>query len=253
VRGRPSTHVGTAAGFTGPYGIVTDGSTIYISDEYSHCIRKVTIEDGAVTTLCGSKKGLADGQGADARFDTPRGLALDNDGNLIVADTLNDCIRMVTPSGKVKTLNTGSDFSNPHDVAVDGNNIILVANTGGNCIQMIVNESGAQWAKLAGSDLCISRSIATMCEEGKEDGDGARARFDSPGSLAVDEQGRLLVVDLNNSDCVRVVEALPSLAPPRGVDSCGKRKRNQETTSETSSTRLKKVIIDLIRSYLIRS
>jgi len=93
--------VGTAARFSYPWGIVVDGlGTIYVSDYGNECIRKVTPSDWTVSTLCGvdTHRGFADGAAAAARFHSPTGLVIDMDGNLIVADSDNHCIRKVAPS-----------------------------------------------------------------------------------------------------------------------------------------------------------
>ena len=48
--------------------------------------------------------GAADGPAAQARFNNPGGLALDGAGNLYVADTNNDTLRMISPAGAVTTI-----------------------------------------------------------------------------------------------------------------------------------------------------
>ena len=60
---------------------------IFVADYYNHAIRVITPQ-GAVRTLCGNgQAGFADAQGADARFNSPCGLALDAEENLLVADS----------------------------------------------------------------------------------------------------------------------------------------------------------------------
>jgi DNA-binding beta-propeller fold protein YncE len=74
-----------------------------VSDQSNHSIR-VLSPDGAVRTLVGNgQKGFADGQGADARFNHPSGLAMDPEGNVLVADFGNHAIRKVTMAGAVST------------------------------------------------------------------------------------------------------------------------------------------------------
>jgi sugar lactone lactonase YvrE len=77
---------------------------LYVSDTSNHTIRKIT-PAGAVTTLAGSpgQPGAVNGNGSNARFNYPRGLAVDGAGNLFVADRGNHAIRKVTPSGEVST------------------------------------------------------------------------------------------------------------------------------------------------------
>jgi len=210
---------GDAARFNQPQGIAVDeDGTIYVADCYNHCVRQVAPDDWAVSTLAGDGKagaGFADGLGSSARFRDPTGLALDMDGDLIVADSNNNCIRRVTTAeGRVTTVagNVAYDqgfadgegatarFYAPKDMAVDGNNNILVADAHNYRIRMI-----------AGAAACVT-TVAGCDQLGKIDGTGASVCFLTPRVLALDERGRLIVAD-GNRCCLRVVEA--SLEPPR--------------------------------------
>jgi len=211
--------VGDAVRFNKPYGIALDADgTIYVADCENNCVRQVSPDDGAVSTLAGEGKegaGFADGPGSTARFFIPGGLALDTDSHLIVADMGNHCIRRVTTAeGHVTTVagspvhghgvsdgeGAAARFYIPMGIAVDGNNNILVADCANNLIRMI-----------AGSTACVT-TVVGSAEQGKVDGTGACARFLRPIFLALDEHGSLLVAD-HNQNCLRVVEA--SLEPPR--------------------------------------
>ena len=59
-------------------------------------IRRIA-QSGEISTLAGAagEPGSADGAGAAARFDSPRGVACDGSGNIYVADTVNSTIRRV--------------------------------------------------------------------------------------------------------------------------------------------------------------
>lgn len=89
---------GAAASFSSPYGLTVDASgLIYVADTLGNKLRKVT-QAGVVTTLAGtSSSGHTDGAGSVARFYLPTGVALDANGNLVVADYNNNIIRKVTP------------------------------------------------------------------------------------------------------------------------------------------------------------
>jgi hypothetical protein len=97
---------GAAARFESPWGVTFDGvGNLYVADTGNSTIRKVTVA-GVVTTLAGVAKmpGTADGSASTARFRTPWGVAVDNAGNIYVADTANHTIRKVTVLGYVTTL-----------------------------------------------------------------------------------------------------------------------------------------------------
>jgi len=149
----------SGATFTAPFGIAVDAKAgiLYVSE--NHDIR--TITNGQVNLLAGSTDGssgnLIDGTGSNARFYRPYGLALDADGNLIVADAANHAVRKVTPDGVVTTFAGTRDdvtgagtsgakdgpaneatFSSPYGLAVDPNTgVIYVSDADNNNIRKI--------------------------------------------------------------------------------------------------------------------
>lgn len=99
----------------------------------------------SVTHLAGSNGGRAsdDGPGTSARFSFPEGVAVDAAGNVYVADTYNNTVRKISPSGMVTTLaglaenvfsvsnrdGTGAEarFFRPTDVVVDDGGTVYAA------------------------------------------------------------------------------------------------------------------------------
>ena len=91
--------------FNQPSGIAVDkNGNVYIADRSNHVIRKIT-SAGEVTTFAGSgNAGYADATGTAAQFNFPTGVAVDMDGNVYVADQVNQLIRKITSGGIVSTL-----------------------------------------------------------------------------------------------------------------------------------------------------
>ena len=97
---------GSVARFSGPEGLAVDAAgNVYVADSGNHLIRKIAA-GGLVSTIAGAAgiAGSADGQGGAARFNMPLGIAVDGNGNLVVADGLNSTVRAITPGGLVSTL-----------------------------------------------------------------------------------------------------------------------------------------------------
>lgn len=121
---------------------------IYISSHWDDVIlrfdsRKEKLEEGDVElyagTPGGASGGLFNGYRLDATFLSPRGLACDSEGNLYIADSGNNAIRMIDPEGNVTTYAGGngkgskdgvvenSSFNLPYDVAVSPEGFVYVA------------------------------------------------------------------------------------------------------------------------------
>lgn len=219
---------GTNALFDRPCGIaVGSNGSIYVVDTNSSTIRKIT-PNGTVTTfagLAGSYDGR-DGTGANAHFDYPAGLDIDESGNLYVADRYNDLIRKITPAGVVSTYAgkigfLGDDdgpsdvatFSMPSDVTVDGMGNVYVLDQG-RVVRKITP---------AGDVSTFAGAIGPF---GSDDGIGDAARFYIPSGMAVTAAGTLYVADTLNSiirkiDPAASVTTLAGSTSPGGNDGTG--------------------------------
>ena len=97
------------AALNSPYGLAIDhDDNLYIADAGNNRIRKVDLATGIITTVAGSgSPGFEgdDGSALDATFHSPHGVAVDEDKNIYIADTLNNRIRKVdSASGNITTV-----------------------------------------------------------------------------------------------------------------------------------------------------
>jgi DNA-binding beta-propeller fold protein YncE len=157
---------GAKATLDGPCGVAVDGEgSVIVADGGNDCVRQIA-PYGTVTTIAGSEvdgdgsgeegeengsgeEGDDDGQGAKATLDGPCGVAVDGDGNIIVADCGNHRVRQIAPDGTVTTVagsgeegykdgsGTEAKFVSPCGVAVDGEGNIIVADGGAHCVRKI--------------------------------------------------------------------------------------------------------------------
>lgn len=194
--------VGSAARFSLPSGIVVDVTgTVYVADTGNHAIRRVE-PNGTVATFAGfmGLSGYADHVvGASARFNSPVGLARDSSGNLWVADSSNNVIRLVTTSASVSTPagaagiagsadgnGAAARFNRPYGVAVDSAGNVYIADTFNSTVRKMT------------STFDVTTLAGQPGNTGSSDGVGGGVRFNEPFAIAVDGTGTIYVADTRN-------------------------------------------------------
>ncbi len=192
-----------SARFNGPIGIAVDrAGRVIVADTYNDRIRAIE-PDGTVRTLAGSTgPGWTDGQGQDARFHTPSGVAVSATGDILVADTGNGVVRVIDASGRV----TAAPWTYPEGlwrpvgIATSPAGDIYVTDDRGRIVEVA---AGGEPRTLAGST------------PGFREGSGRDARFRGPTALVVTAPGRLVVADSGNA-ILRLVAARSrlELRPP---------------------------------------
>ena len=190
----------TAAQLNSPYGVaLDDAGNLYIADTENQRIRKVD-SAGVISTVAGGGSSVGDGDAATAaQLSHPRGVALDDAGNLYIADSLNDRIRKVNAAGVISTVagDGTSGFSGdggvaaaaqlnfPQGVALDGAGNLYIADRDNGRIRK-VDSAGV---------------ISTVAGGGSSVGDGSAATAAQLYSLygvALDGAGNLYISNMGN-------------------------------------------------------
>ncbi|MEN3330812.1 MAG: hypothetical protein V7641_177 [Blastocatellia bacterium] len=188
-----------AASFTDPFGVAVDRrGNVIVSDGATNRLRLITPQ-GEVKTIAGSSEGYGDGPAAEAQFNTPSGIALDREGNLIIADTSNHRIRKLSKDYATVSTIAGSgtagfrdgpadkaQFDGPMAVAADRQGNIYVADAYNDRIRKISSDG----------------NVSTFA--GAQD-DGATAiNLDTPCGIAVDALGNLFIADTGNEEIHKI-------------------------------------------------
>ena len=207
-----------------PTGLAVDNSgNLYIADSENHRIRRVD-SSGIITTIAGTGVPGFSGDGdpaIGARLFEPKGVAVDNSGNLYIADHQNFRVRKVDTSGIMTTIAgnganntfgpdgvpaTKSSVNGPGGVAVDAAGNVYIADMGNSQIRK-VDTSG------------IITSVAGIRARGDFSGDGGPAvstRLNHPTGLAVDTSGNLYIADSGN-DRIRRVDTSGTITTVAGI------------------------------------
>lgn len=189
---------GRQASFSAPLGLGCDATgDIFVGDYNNNVIREIT-PLAVVSTFAGSfgSHGAANGRRSQATFTLPQGVAMDEAGNMYIADSYNDLIRKITPGGIVSTLagQTGvagstdgmdATFNSPTGVAVDHSGNVYVADQGNNTIRKITPSGNV--STLAGT-AGVAGSV-----------NGMNATFNLPTGVTIDNFENLYVADAGNN------------------------------------------------------
>jgi GT2 family glycosyltransferase/sugar lactone lactonase YvrE len=200
--------------------VVAPNGDIYFADSNNHVIDRISrTVDGStvVTTVIGNgSNGFSgdNGQAIRAQLDTPDGVAFAPDGDLIVADSLNNRIRRVDAPTKVITTIAGSGdtgydgdeklateaaLNTPNAVTATPNGDIYIADTLNNRIRKVDHATGF---------------IHTVAGDGQPGGDGpigdggpaTSAHLFMPSDVQVASNGDIYIADMHHNR-VRKVDA----------------------------------------------
>ncbi|MFE6719138.1 RICIN domain-containing protein [Streptomyces albidoflavus] len=216
--GKISTVAGTGSGTHGgdggpaakaqlknPCGVAVDREgNLYIADSENYRVRKVT-PDGKITTVVGSATSTTSGDGGlatAARLSRPTGVAVDNDGNLYIADNGGHRVRRITTDGKISTIAgtgtanfagdggpaTSAQLRTPYGVTVDDEGNLYIADRGNHRIR-----------KVTAADGKISTIAGTgSANFGGDGGPATSAQLNNPFATVVDSTGALYIADYGN-------------------------------------------------------
>jgi len=184
--------------------VCSSDGTLFIADTGNHRIRRVT-PDGIITTIAGTGESGFRGDGGpavDAQLAAPAAIAIDQRGNLFVADFLNHRIRRVSRDGIITTIaGTGESdyngdgrpalecqFGEPCGVAVDRDGYVYIGDQV-NCRIRVVTPTGTMYT-VAGTE------VQGYAGDG---GPAEQAQMSNPDILAFDREGNLFVPDYENA------------------------------------------------------
>ncbi|MBD1393062.1 putative Ig domain-containing protein [Mucilaginibacter glaciei] len=224
--GTTNNATGTSALFNGPveFAYSQSANAIYMSDFLNNQIRKISLTSPyAVTLFAGNAAGTAgstNGTGNGASFNGPNGMAVDNSGNLYVADQNNNLIRKITPAGVVTTLagnttggsadgtGTAASFLTPRGLTVDISNNVYINDSGNNTVRFITP---------AGVVTTIAGVAGTT---GSANGVGTAASFNAARGLNFDPtSGNIFLADYGNNLIRKIITTGYSISPalPTGL------------------------------------
>jgi uncharacterized repeat protein (TIGR01451 family) len=200
----------TSAQLAAPQGLAIDGNgNLFIADMFNNRIRRVDATTHIITTVAGSEDPFSGAFGGDggpatnARLNQPRGVAVDANGNIFIADNGNGVVREVSASTQnISTYAGGgatagcpsgaaanAGFANPIGVAVDANGNVFVSDQS---LEIVCK-------------IDISRNISTYAgtlntagTRGQANGDGGAATsalLNAPNGLSTDSLGNLYIAD----------------------------------------------------------
>jgi len=198
----------TAACLYNPYDVTLDkNGNIYIADLSNNRIREVNAVTGIITTIAGDSSSGYNGDGIlaiNAKLDNPKSVAVDDSGNVYIADAVNNRIREVEfSSGKIYTVagnGTGgfngdgnastTELNGPASLAIDKKHNIYIADESNNRIRKL---------DISSNNLI---TVAGDTGSGVSIGDGGQAtaaHLYYPTGIALDTAGNLYIADNYNN------------------------------------------------------
>jgi len=209
----------TKATLNQPFHCELDGKgNLYIAEAFNHCIRKVELKSGKITTVAGTgQKGYGGdgGPATKATFNEPYAVVVDDQDNLYIADRLNAVIRKVDgKTGMVSTVaGTGekgyagdggpgnkAQLREPNDCCLDGKGGLLIADVADWRVRRLDLKSGTI-TTFAGIGPRRDRFDRAMIGDG---GPAEKATIVEARAVCVDGQGNVFICERRGNSIRRV-------------------------------------------------
>lgn len=184
------------------------GGGFYLADTGHHRVR-VVLPDGSIRPFAGTgQPGLAGevSPATEALLAGPRGLAVDGQGRLLIADTLNHRVRLVGPSGNIRTYAgstrgsggenvpaTQAQLDTPLGLALDATGNLYIADSANHKIRVV--SPGGTISTFAGSGTAGNLGVG---------GDRLNLRMVNPAGVAVGPDGQVYIADTGNQRVLRI-------------------------------------------------
>ena len=197
----------TNAALNFPAGLALDeaGENLYIADRDNHCIRRIALSTGVITTVAGTGMPGNTGDGGPAtaaRLRNPTDIVLDGEGNLYIADQNNNKVRWVNALGTMATLAgtgtlgysgdggaaTNAMLKKPYGVALDAVGRLYICDTDNHRIRQVTLSNGLIQT-IAGTGVAGYNGEEILA---------THAQYNAPYGVAADARGNVLVADNNN-------------------------------------------------------
>ncbi|MBO0771490.1 MAG: hypothetical protein J2P35_08530 [Actinobacteria bacterium] len=202
------------ATLTQPAGTAEDSAgDIYIADTEDNVVRKIDAATGIITRFAGTGKAGATGPGGLAtqtRLDAPQAVAVNAAGDVFVADTDNNRVDEVLPSGHIVGFagngkpgyagdggrGTGAELTEPVGVAVDSAGNVYIADAGNNVIRRVDAKTGT--ITTVAGDFAADQANDGLGGFSGDGGPATSAQLNDPEGVAVDGAGDLFIADTFN-------------------------------------------------------
>jgi uncharacterized protein (TIGR03437 family) len=166
-----------------PTGVALDSAgNLYIADTQNHRIRMLA-PGGAISTMAGTGTAGFSGDGgaaAAAQLKAPSQVAVDAGGNVYIADTGNNRVRLVTADGNIATIAGTGDaayngdngaalaiaLSGPYGLTLDGQGNVYVADTGNSRVRMLSTAQTVVTPPTAPQLISVSLANAASLQAG---------------------------------------------------------------------------------------
>ena len=219
-------------------GVAVFGGNVYMTlQAYSIVVKMDALGNLSLVAGNGTAGFTGDsGAATSAQLNNPWGIAFDGSGNLYIADSGNNCIRKVSPSGTITTLTLSGGGTipllSPTGVAVDTSGNVYIADTGNNVVRRWSNGQAIIVAGVPnGGGLVQPSGVATatalLLSSALSDGMGTGITVDMSGNLYIADYGYNAIRKVTNGALTtpfyqQATATQPGLAPTSvAVDAAG--------------------------------